>query len=220
MTRTKIFLVDDHDIVRQGLRLLVDAEADMRVVGEAAHASGLCDHVRASAADIVVIDVSMPGVSGAEATTEIRKSLPEVKVVALTRHTEKAYVQQMMRAGASGYILKQNGAATLIEAVRAVVRGGTFLDPAIAGMLIEDLTDASSRSARPAAALTPRERQIATMVAYGHTNKEIAAELGIGVKTVETHKTNVMQKLELTSRAELVQFALEQGWVDRAHRSS
>lgn len=219
MTRTEIFLVDDHDIVRQGLRLLVDAEADMHVVGEAAHARGLCDLVEASGAGIVVIDVSMPDVSGAQATAEIRKGLPGVKVIALTRHTEKAYVQQMMRAGASGYILKQNGAATLIEAVRAVVRGGTFLDPAIARMLIDDLASAGSRSSRTTAALTPRERQVATMVAYGHTNKEIAAELGIGVKTVETHKTNVMQKLELTSRAELVQLALEQGWIDRVHRS-
>lgn len=219
MTRTKIFLVDDHDIVRQGLRLIVDAEADMRVVGEAAHARGICDLVEASEADVVVIDVSMPDISGADATAEIRKCLPGVKVVALTRHTEKAYVQQMMRAGASGYILKQNGAATLIEAVRAVVRGGTFLDPAIAGMLIEDLTNVAARPSQPTATLSPRERQVATMVAYGHTNKEIAAELGIGVKTVETHKANVMQKLELTSRAELVQFALEQGWVDRPHHS-
>lgn len=219
MTRTKVFLVDDHEIVRQGLRLLVDAEADMRVVGEAAHARGLCDLVEASGAGVVVLDVSMPDVSGAEATAELQKCLPGVKVVALTRHTEKAYVQEMMRAGASGYILKQNGAATLLEAVRAVVRGGTYLDPAITRVLIEDLTSVAPRSSRPAAALTPRERQVATMVAYGHTNKEIAAELGIGVKTVETHKTNVMQKLELASRAELVQFALEQGWIDRAHHS-
>jgi two-component system, NarL family, response regulator NreC len=219
MTRTEVFLVDDHDIVRQGLRLLVDAEADMRVVGEAAHARGLCDLVEASGAGVVVLDVSMPDVSGAEATAELKKCLPGVKVVALTRHTEKAYVQEMMRAGASGYILKQNGAATLLEAVRAVVRGGTFLDPAIARLLIEDLTSVASRSSRSASTLTPRERQVATMVAYGHTNKEIAAELGIGVKTVETHKTNVMQKLALTSRAELVQFALEQGWIDRVHRS-
>lgn len=218
MNRVKVFLVDDHDIVRQGLRLLIDAEPDMRVVGEAAHARGLRDAVRSAGAEVVVIDVSMPGISGAEAAADLRKSVPDVKIVALTRHTEKPYVQQMMRSGASAYILKQNGAATLIEAMRAVVRGGTYLDPAIAGKFVERLTKDAS-PAHSATELTPREEQIATMVAYGHTNKEIAAALGITVKTVETHKSNIMEKLGLTSRAQLVQFALEHGWVDRSHSS-
>lgn len=215
----RVFLVDDHSIVRQGLRALIDAEADMRVIGEASDAAGLTEAVVASGPEVVVMDVSMPGIGGAEATAQLKRALPTVRVVALTRHTEKAYVQQMVRSGASGYLLKQNGAAALIEAIRVVIAGGTYLDPAVAGKLVNGLTDASDGVNRAAASLTAREQQIATMVAFGHSNKEIATRLGIAVKTVETHKSNIMEKLDLTSRSELVRFALRQGWLEQSWHS-
>lgn len=213
MTAVAVYLVDDHAIVRQGVKVLLEAEPDIRVAGESDDATDLVERVAAAGADLVVMDVSIPGIGGVRATAELKRLLPKVKVVALTRHTERAYLQQMMRSGASGYILKQNGAATLVAAIRAVVRGGTYLDPAIAGKLIEPATHPSARG-RAAQSLSSREQQIATLVALGHSNKEIANELGIAVKTVEAHKANLMQKLELTSRSELVQFAIDQGWLE------
>lgn len=210
-----VYLVDDHRIVREGLRALIDAQPDMHVVGDADNGRSLAGPVLASGADIVVIDVSMPGTSGPAATADLKDKAPRVKVLALTRHTEEAYVHEMLRSGASGYVLKQNGAGTLVEAIRAVVRGGTFLDPVIGGKLVQRLTTEPDGS-RGDAALTSREQQIATMVAYGHTNKEIATKLDITVKTVETHKSNIMAKLHLTSRSALVQYALEHGWLERS----
>jgi DNA-binding NarL/FixJ family response regulator len=214
MTSLSVFLVDDHAVLRHGLRLLIDSQPDMHVSGEWDRAQDVVAQLtRGTAPDIVILDISMPDGSGADVAAAIRASLPEVRIVALTRHAEKAYVQQMLQAGASGYVLKQTAADVLIAAVRSVARGGTYIDPAIAGKLVESRGHA--RFADGNSMLTPREREIVTLVAYGHTNKEIAGSLGITVKTVETHKTNIMQKLEITSRAELVRFALTQGWLQR-----
>jgi DNA-binding NarL/FixJ family response regulator len=215
MTTLNIFLIDDHGVLRQGLRMLIDSQPDMRVIGEAEHGRGVVDKLRhGTMPDVVILDLSMPDVSGASVAADIRAELPQVKIVALTRHAEKAYVQQMLQAGATGYVLKQTAGEVLLSAIRAVAGGDTYLDHSVAGKVIAALS--GSRGAEGVhAALTPREREIATMVAYGHTNKEIASALGITVKTVETHKTNVMQKLGLTSRAELVRFALNQGWLQR-----
>jgi two-component system response regulator NreC len=214
-TKLNVFLIDDHGVLRQGLRMLIDSQPDMRVVGESERGRGVAEELkRGTPPDVVVVDVSMPDVNGARAAAEIHDALPEVKIVALTRHAEKAYVQQMLQAGATGYVLKQTAAEVLIAAIRAVAAGNTYLDQAVAGKLMEAF---GSRGAQPGNRdlLTSREREIVSMVAYGHTNKEIASALGITVKTVETHKTNIMQKLEITSRAELVRFALSQGWLER-----
>jgi two-component system response regulator NreC len=217
MTKLKVFLADDHGVLREGLRMLIDREPDMQVIGEADRGRVVVEQLLSAAAppDVVVLDISMPDISGAQVAAEIRAALPQVKIVALTRHGEKAYVQQMLQAGATGYVLKQTAAEVLISAIRAVAAGNTYLDRAVAGKLIE--TFSGSRGVFPGRSdtLTPREREIVTMVAYGHTNKEIANALGITVKTVETHKANLMQKLEITSRAELVRFALTQGWLEK-----
>lgn len=211
-----VFLLDDHGILREGLRMLIASQPDMRVVGESGRGRGLAEELLDSSSPphVIVVDVSMPDVSGAVVAAEIRALLPTVKIVALTRHSEKAYVQQMLQAGASAYVLKQTAAPVLLAAIRAVASGGTFLDPVVAGKAVEST---AARAAGPASAdsLTAREREVLTMVAYGHTNKEIAATLGIAVKTVETHKTNIMQKLEMTSRADLVRFAIARGWIAR-----
>jgi DNA-binding NarL/FixJ family response regulator len=213
MKKIRVFLIDDHAVLRQGLRMLVDAQGDLHVVGDAERGRGAADAiVRAGGADVVVLDISMPDTTGARVAAELRAALPEVKIVALTRHAEKAYVQQMLSSGANGYVLKQTAGEVLLAAIRTVVEGGTYLDPAVAGKMFDQ--SAPLRGAG-SADLTPREREVLTMVAWGHTNKEIASVLGITVKTVETHKTNAMQKLEIGSRADLVRYALAQGWLQR-----
>ena len=217
MNRLGVFLIDDHGVLRHGLRMLIDSQADMHVVGEAERGRGVSALLDNTTADVVVLDISMPDISGVQVAAEIRGSHPNVKIVALSRHAEKAYVQQMLEAGAMGYVRKQTEAAVLLAAIRAVAGGEKYLDPSIAGKLFETH---GSRTAKKDVgglhALTPREREIVTLVAYGHTNKEIAGSLGITVKTVETHKTNIMQKLELTSRADVVRFALSQGWLEKS----
>ena len=212
MNRARVFLIDDHAVLRHGLRMLIDNQPDMHVVGESDRGRGVVPQLTAARAGIVVLDISMPDMSGPRVAAELREQLPDVRMIALTRHGEKAYVQQMLQAGASGYVLKQTAADVLISAIRAVAAGETYIDRAVAGKLIPSSGGTRSSSGET---LTPREREIVTMVAYGHTNKEISSTLGITVKTVETHKTNIMQKLELTSRAELVRFAITQGWLER-----
>jgi DNA-binding NarL/FixJ family response regulator len=159
------------------------------------------------------MDVSMPDVSGIRATEDVRRGSPGVKVLALTRHTEQGYVQQMLQVGATGYALKQTAAETLLAAIRTVARGGTYLDAAIAGKVAEGCVT-SRRSPSDTRSLTSRKQQIVTMVAHGYTNKEISSALSITVKTVESHKTKIMQRLGITSRAGLVRFAMLQGWLD------
>jgi DNA-binding NarL/FixJ family response regulator len=213
MTKTRVFLIDDHGVLRQGLRLLIDGQGDMMVIGEAERGRGACDAVqRAGGADVVVVDISMPDTTGPQIAAELHAGLPSAKIVALSRHAEKAYVQQMLQNGATAYVLKQTAGDGLLKAIRTTMRGGTWLDPAVAGKVL----DAASpvRGAR-SGEVTPREREVLTMVAWGHTNKEIASVLGITVKTVETHKTNAMEKLEIASRAELVRYAMAQGWLER-----
>jgi DNA-binding NarL/FixJ family response regulator len=154
----------------------------------------------------------MPGFSGARAAAELKRQKPALVILALTRHDEKGYLQQMLDSGASGYVLKQAPAGELIHAIRTVFRGGTYIDPSIAGKIISRHT---GKRVQPGEhLLSVREEEVATLIALGHTNKEVASLLGISVKTVEAHKTNVMEKLEITSRADLVRFAITQGWLD------
>jgi len=214
MNPIRVFLIDDHEVLRQGLRLLIDAQPDMHVAGETESARSAAQQIQqCGGADVIVLDISMPDASGAQVAEELRAQLPESKIVALTRHAEKAYVQQMLQHGVNAYVLKQTAADVLMTAIRTVIAGGTYLDPAVAGKIF----DSGPRPMRGARStdLTAREREVLTMVAYGHTNKEIAAVLGVTVKTVETHKTNAMQKLEIGTRADLVRFALAQGWLER-----
>jgi DNA-binding NarL/FixJ family response regulator len=211
MKRIAVFLVDDHAIVRDGLKLLINGQTDMHVVGEAEHGRNLAQFVHDSGAEVVIMDVSMPGVGGARATADLKIQRPGIVVLALTRHGEKGYLQQMLDSGVSGYVLKQAPAGELLNALRTVCRGGTYIDPSIAGKIIPRH---NGRRLPPGdRLLTEREQEIATMIALGHTNKEVASLLGISVKTVEAHKTNVMEKLEITSRADLVRFAIMQGWL-------
>jgi DNA-binding NarL/FixJ family response regulator len=162
------------------------------------------------------MDVSMPEVSGIRAAEDVRRSSLTVKLLALTRHTEHGYLQQMLQAGVTGYALKQTAAETLLDAIRTVARGGTYLDSALAPKIAQSLSRRSSSSKSAARSLTYREQQVVTMVVQGYTNKETSASLGITVKTVESHKAKIMQKLGINSRAELVRFAILQGWLDNS----
>ena len=211
MKKIRIFLIDDHSVLRQGLQLLLDAQPDMLVVGESAHGRGVVEALREARPDVVILDVSMPDISGANAAASIREAVPDLKILALTRHDEKAYVQQMLAAGARGYVLKRTAAEVLIAALRSVATGGTYLDPAVAGKMMD--VPVRLRDSGGTGLLTPREQEVLSMVALGHSNKEIASTLGVTVKTVETHKTNGMARLDLHTRAELVRFALAEGWM-------
>lgn len=214
----RIVVADDHAIVRDGLRALIQAQPGLSVVGEAANADEAVERARDLNPDVLVLDLSMPGTRAAEATGWILADCPSVRVLALTMHEERGYVSQVLRAGASGYMLKRTAASELLRAIRTVAEGGTYLDGTLAAPLFRAMRPRSSpRSSRGGGTamvdLTGREVEVFHLVARGHTNKEIARTLEISVKTVETHKANAMSKLGLSSRAALVQYALDAGWL-------
>ena len=211
----RIVLADDHAIVRQGVRALVDAEPGMLVVGEASNGAEALERARELRPDVVVVDLSMPQMGGAECTERLRREMPQVKIVALTVHEDRGYVTRLLAAGASGYVLKRADAAELIRAIRTAATGGVHVDPMVAAHL---LTPGARRSpasgVTSAAALSEREGQVLRLISRGHSYKEISARLGISGKTVETYKARLMEKLDLRSRADIVRFALQQGWLE------
>ncbi len=212
--KLRILIVDDHQIIRDGLKGLINAEADMEVVGEAGDGQMAWQQAKELQPDVVVMDVSMPKLNGAKATERLKKDCPETKVLALTAHEDKGYIGQMLQAGATGYVLKIAAAEELIKAIRVVVAGGAYLDPAVADKVINNyIRQKSTKMSARSGVLTGREEEVLRLVAQGYINKEIAARLDISVKTVESHKTNFMEKLCLHSRAEIVRYALSQGWL-------
>jgi DNA-binding NarL/FixJ family response regulator len=210
----RILIADDHETVREGLKAILSGEPDLTVVAEAADGGSAVAQARALRPDIVIMDVSMPTMNGLQATEEIKRSCPDVKVLALTRHADDGFLEQLLRAGASGYVLKQSRSTELVSALRALEAGRSYLDPAIVGRVIGSLGRQHPRSAAGGAAeLSPREEEVLRLVAWGYSNKEIAAKLSVSVKTIETHKANAMHKLGLQSRVDAVRFALLQGWL-------
>jgi two-component system response regulator NreC len=202
----RVLLADDHETVRQGLCLLINAEADMEVVAEAANGREAIERAAALRPDVVVLDLTMPEVSGLTAARSIAQL---TKVVALTRHDDDAYVQELIAAGAAGYVLKQSASVELLHAIRAAAAGGRYLDPALPPPM--QPRDPRRRTATPL--VTEREKEVLRLTAIGHSNKEIAAELEISVKTVEVHKTNAMRKLGLHGRTDVVRYASLNGWL-------
>ena len=213
MNTLRILLADDHAIMRDGLVSLIDAQADMRVVGTAADGRACVEAARTIAPDVVVIDISMPELNGIQATREMKIERPDLKVLALTAYDNPVYLRQLFDAGATGYILKNHAAHELIDAIRVVASGGTYLDPTMANSAAFPPPGERLRGEAKRGELTEREGEILLLVARGYTNKEIAARLTISVKTVETHKANVMSKLDLKNRADAVRFAVGQGWM-------
>ena len=212
--RLRIVVADDHAIVRQGLKLLIDKQPDMTVVGEAADGNRVLERARALEPDIVVMDISMPGMNGLIATRALKQAQPDVAVIVLTRHDEDTHLEELLRAGASGYVLKQSPPPELLQAIRAVAAGGIYLDPAVSDQVADGLLSSrTDHPQQPQAAISERESQVLRLVAVGHSNKEIAERLTISVKTVELHKANAMRKLGLSGRVDVIRYGVLQGWL-------
>jgi len=211
MKRIRILLADDHAVVRQGFKMILGAQPDMEIVGEAANGREAVELSEQLKPDLVVMDVAMPELNGIEATRRIASSVPHARVVALSMHKDSVYVREVLRAGARGYLLKDSGAGDLVSAVRAVARGEGYLSPAVSNAVLDDYR---RHVTNPVDLLTTREREVLQMLAEGKTNKEIATILDLSVYTVDAHRGRIMEKLNLHSINELVRFAVRNGLVD------
>ncbi len=209
--RIKVLIADDHTIVRSGVRLLLDAEPDIQVVGEALDGAEAVELVESLQPNVVLMDITMPGMDGMEATRHIKEEWPEVNVLVLTMHRRDEYFFEMLKAGASGYVLKGAETNELIHAVRIVGRGEVFLYPTMTRKLVQDYLERVTSGSEPEEVLTPREQQILSLLAEGYSNKEIAERLVISPSTVYTHRSSLMEKLDLTSRHELIKYARRHG---------
>jgi len=207
----RIILADDHALVRQGFRMILAAQPDMEIVGEAGNGREAVELAEKLKPDLVVMDVTMPELNGIEATRRLATSTPRTRVLALSMHKDSVYVREILRAGARGYLLKDSVDADLLAAVRAVANGDGYLSPGVSDAV---LTDYRRHVTDPIDLLTTREREVLQMIAEGKTNKEIAASLNLSVYTVEAHRGRVMEKLNLHSTGELVRFALRNGLID------
>ena len=208
----RVLVVDDHAVVRSGLRRVLDAEADIETVGEAANADRAVFEAMAHKPDVVLMDVTMPGQSGIEGLPALLQSAPQVRVLMLSMHDDPGYVRAAFEAGASGYVLKDAADAEVVAAVRAVASGERYVHPTLGAKLVA--AEAEERKRAEADPLSEREREVLRLLALGHTNQEIAGMLYISVRTAETHRAHIMQKLRLSSRAELVRYALDSGLIE------
>ena len=211
MSKTKILLADDHMLFRQGIRTLISAEQDMEVVGEASNGGEAVERAGEMRPDVVLMDIGMPGMSSFEATRQIKKVRPETKVLFLTMYDDEDYLVEGMEVGASGYVLKDSPANQLVSAIRDICRGGSYLSPRMLSQLVDDFRTRIKSNARTPrfATLTAREREVLKMLAEGNSVKEIASDLNLSVKTVEAHKFNLMRKLDIHNKAQLVQYAIQ-----------
>jgi DNA-binding NarL/FixJ family response regulator len=214
--KTRIVLADDHPIVLDGLRNLIRAEPDFELVGEAASGLSALKIVREQRPDVAVLDISMPELNGIVLSRRLAGEMPGLRLLVLTLHEDRAYLNQALEAGVRGYVLKRSAVENLVQAIRAVMVGGLYIDPAIVGRVFESNQVNKRLSARKgvAPALTDREADVLKMAALGFTNKEIASRLDVGVKSIETYKARGLEKLGLKTRAELVRYASGQGWLD------
>ncbi len=211
MTPIRVLVADDHTLVRQGLVRLLDESGECEVVAEAADGMEAVEKAAELRPDVVVLDVSMPRLSGIEVVRRLREALPRTRILAVTAHDEEEYVLYMVKAGASGYLVKDSAASELLEAVRALHRGQGYFGPQAAKVLAEQYRHPDRKTEDPYGALTPREREVFHLVIEGRTTKEVAAVLGISVKTADNHRARVMDKLGLHNTAELVRYAARKG---------
>jgi DNA-binding NarL/FixJ family response regulator len=208
----RVLIVDDHAVVRSGLRHVLDAEDGIEVVGEAGDAQHAVFETRAKKPDVVLMDVMMPGKSGIETIPDVLKDAPEAKVLVLSMQDDPRYVREAFAAGAAGYILKESADTDVVAAVREVAAGGNYVQPSLGARMVA--ADAQERKRAEADPLSDRERDVLRLLALGHTNQEISDQLYISVRTAETHRAHIMQKLRLTTRAQLVRYALGQGLLE------
>jgi two-component system response regulator NreC len=209
----RILLAEDHETVRQGLRLLIDAQQDMKVIDEAGDGVRAVALARELRPDVVVMDLTMPEMNGLMATRILREHVPATAIVALTRHNDEAYVQELLRAGAAAYVLKQSATAELLRAIRSAAEGQPYLDRSLAQRVTGDYLRKHHAHRNVQPVLSERETEVLRQMAWGLSNKEIAAKLDVSVKTVEVHKAHAMRKLNLRGRVDIVRYALLQGWL-------
>ena len=205
---TKIIIVDDHQVVREGIRSLLAGEADLLVVAEAGTGRDGVRLAEKHAPDLVIMDIGMTDLNGIEATRQIRETAPEVRVLALSMHSDQRFVERILKAGAAGYLLKDCSFEELVRAIRTVMAGRTYLSPGIADAVVREYIEISSAAPPP---LTSREREVLQLITEGRTTREIAGLLFISIKTVETHRQQIMKKLRLHSVAELTKYAIREG---------
>jgi len=208
----RVVLADDHKIMREGLCSLLRNDPRVEIAGVAEDGRSAVQLVREQKPDVVVMDVAMPDLNGIEAARKIKAEMPEVRILALSMHSDKRYISNMLQAGASGYLLKDCAFKELVQAIHTVARRQVYLSPSIAALVTEDyVRQLMTRDASPASVLSPKEREVLQLMAEGHSTKQIAAMLNLSVKTIETHRQQIMEKLDLHSIAELTKFAVREG---------
>lgn len=214
MNKIKVLLADDHAVLRSGLRLLINLQPDMEVAGEVEDGLGAIEQCRILNPDVILMDITMPKMGGIEATQVIKKERPEAKILALTVHEDEAHLKRFLEAGASGYVPKRAADVQLLEAIRVVYKGEAYLHPSQASMFVESIKRGDNLASQGQGAvniLSPRERKVLELIAQGYTNQEAADSLLLSVKTIETYKARLMEKLNLKGRAEIVRYALQNG---------
>ena len=210
----RILIADDHGVLRAGLRALLSAEPDLEVVGEAADGHEILSLASELRPEVVLLDISMPGLSGIEVTRRLKEILPDARVLILTFHEDESLLQEAIRAGAAGYIVKRAAESELIDAIRAIWRGDLYVHPVMTRALLKDLAPSPVSNKAPGESLTPREIEVLRLIAQGYTNRQTAETLSISVRTVESHRSNLMDKLSLHSRVGLVRYAKEHGLIE------
>jgi two-component system response regulator NreC len=215
MNKLQILVVEDHEMMRAGIKLLIDSQANMEVVGEAGNGRTAIELAQQLKPDVVLMDISMPELNGLKASATLKRILPDIKILTLTRHTDDAYLQELLQAGVSGYVLKQSAATELISAIQAVAVGKGYLDPKITGKVFASYNEKRSklRGETGGEQLTGRESEALRHIALGYSNNEIAKKMDISVKTVEAHKANALKKLNMQSRKDIIRYAILQGWM-------
>lgn len=207
----RIFIADDHAVFRSGLRALLEKESDIEVVGETGNGFDTIRAVAETSMDVLILDVTMPGLNGPKVAKAVLKEKPQLAIVVLTMHEDEYYLQELFRMGVRAYVLKKSTGTDVVQAIRAAQKGEQYIDPALAGLVISSYVGRQPKKPKTDRLdlMTPRELEVLTLLAYGHTNGEIAERLCISERTVESHRNNIMAKLEFKSRAELVRFAIE-----------
>ena len=213
MTKLRIMLAEDHETVREGLKMIVNAQDDMEVAGVVGDGAEAVAQAQRLLPDVLVMDISMPNLNGLKATQKLKEVCPQVKVLTLSRHADDGYVRALLGAGARGYVLKQSASSELIHAIRAVAAGDNYIDPKLAGRVMDSYSTKATPRGETAGKLSDREAEVLRLIALGYSNKEIAGQLSLSVKTIEVHKANGMRKLNLTSRIDLVRYAVFRGWL-------
>lgn len=209
--KIRLLLVDDHPIVLDGIKSHLCAQPEFEIVGEASNGLDAVQKSKALLPDVVLMDITMPQMNGLEATAMMRKQAPLAKILILTMHNSKEYIAQMIRAGARGYLLKDGSPAELVRAIKAVNAGEVFFAPSVSRVIVDQLVEGGGRVAEPVQSLTDREREVLSLIAEGLLNKQIADKLGIGVRTIETHRERIMRKLDIHTVAGLTKYAIAQG---------